>query len=303
MEILVDLKIEQSEESLLDMHSLLNVLNVVQFELYTMAEHLDDAPLLINLCDIVASAASQLSDPEKSRLLVETIDEFIDQVHRVLFELKAEMDLREDVEFLRSMSNLANIFKVLRVQAAELLARGEDPMLWSPHSIVQLKDDFLNLLHGIEQNSKGAYRIVYNLAEHEKTDYLVHFDITGVDKDSITMPPVFQDVMRDLLANARKYTKPGGRIMAGLHQSQSELRFIVADSGCGVPAGEIENVVLFGERGSNVLDHPTRGGGFGLTKAYFLTRRFNGRMWIDSPAENGYSTSIEIRIPLPSAGV
>jgi signal transduction histidine kinase len=45
------------------------------------------------------------------------------------------------------------------------------------------------------------------------------------------MPAVFQDVVRDLIANARKYTPPGGKIIAGLYQDDEELRFVVADTG------------------------------------------------------------------------
>lgn len=38
------------------------------------------------------------------------------------------------------------------------------------------------------------------------------------------MPAVFQDVVRDLIANARKYTPPGGKIIAGLYQDDEMMR-------------------------------------------------------------------------------
>lgn len=68
-------------------------------------------------------------------------------------------------------------------------------------------------------------------------------------------------------------------------------------TGCGIPPDEAEGIIAFGVRGSNVKEHPTRGGGFGLTKAYYKTKRQNGRMWIDD--NNGKGTRIEIRIPDP----
>ncbi|MFW5828525.1 MAG: ATP-binding protein [Alkalispirochaeta sp.] len=86
------------------------------------------------------------------------------------------------------------------------------------------------------------------MAEHEEGDYLVHFGITSEAESSEYRPAIFQDVMRDLLANARKYTPPGGKITAGLHNSNSELRFVVQDTGAGTPAEEIQNLVTFGTR-------------------------------------------------------
>ena len=43
------------------------------------------------------------------------------------------------------------------------------------------------------------------------------------------------------------------------------------------------------------LDTSTMGGGFGLTKAYFVCKQYQGRMWIAS--EPGKGTFIEIKIP------
>ena len=88
----------------------------------------------------------------------------------------------------------------------------------------------------------------------------------SLDGDSLLMPAVFQDVMRDLIANARKYTAPGGHITAALYEDAEALRFVVEDSGRGIPEGELERVVRFGQRASNVGEVRTMGGGFGLTR-------------------------------------
>jgi signal transduction histidine kinase len=100
--------------------------------------------------------------------------------------------------------------------------------------------------------------------------------------------------MRDLIANARKYTEPGGRISAGLWDDGNVLRLVVEDTGKGIPEDEMEEVVNFGYRGSNISDKETQGGGFGLTKAYINTRRFGGRMWIRSGNNSGTRITIEV---------
>jgi signal transduction histidine kinase len=163
--------------------------------------------------------------------------------------------------------------------------------------IENLRHNFLEVFSAIAKNSKGRYRIIYNLARQEPTDYYVRLDFDSVDGKNVFMPPVFQDVMRDLIANARKYTAPGGIIAAGLFEGLRELRFVVHDTGRGIPEPELRRVVEFGYRGSNVSKVRTMGGGFGLTKAYYVTKQFGGRMWIASRVDIG--TRISIVLPRP----
>jgi len=42
------------------------------------------------------------------------------------------------------------------------------------------------------------------------------------------------------------------------------------------------------------------GGGFGLTKAFLVTKRLGGRMWIRSAV--GAGTRITLKVPLPIEG-
>lgn len=86
----------------------------------------------------------------------------------------------------------------------------------------------------------------------------------------------------------------------GLYQTEQELRYVVEDTGCGIPPDEIEKVAHFGHRASNVSNIRTMGGGFGLTKAFLVTRRFGGRMFIRSGLQRG--TRIRIVLPRPHAG-
>ena len=59
----------------------------------------------------------------------------------------------------------------------------------------------------------------------------------------------------------------------------------------------LDRVVRFGERGSNVADVRTMGGGFGLTKACMLAQRLGGRAWIASRENVG--TRVTLEIPRP----
>jgi signal transduction histidine kinase len=298
MEITGDIAISVEERTLLDMHSVLNVLNVLVFELMYIGDRLNGAPEIQQLQNRILGMAETLRDPEEAHRQVENVDEFIQHVNGVVAASIATAKMERDPQIVLSRENIRSVFEILEVRAAEIVARHTDPDGWVTHEIAKLRNNFINVFRAIEKNSKGGYRIVYNLAQHEEGNYLINFDITSAAGSTIAMPAVFQDVMRDLLANARKYTAPGGTINGGLYNSGSELQWVVSDTGVGIPQDEIKEIVAFGFRGSNVKDRETKGGGFGLTKAYYVAKRFGGRMWIDSPAIGGLGTRIEIRIPV-----
>lgn len=296
MEILQELDLSAKEQHLLSMHSALNVMNVVLYELLMLTGTYGTSPHADTVEDSLHHAADNLSDTEASRKLMNNIHDFISSATNELLAWQQDLeDNNSDMQqFNQSMDNLQSIFSILRIRARELAMRFDRPDSWETFEVEKLKHNYMNVLLAIEKNSKGRYRIVYNLAEHDAGVYLVNLSISSHNGKTVRMPSVFQDIVRDLLANARKYTEPGGRIEAGLYDSGEEIRFVISDTGQGIPANEIPNVIQFGSRASNALQ-ATRGGGFGLTKAYYYTRLFGGRFWIDS--ETGKGTRIEIRVP------
>ena len=285
------------EASLLEMHSLLNILNVLQGELAVIGLTLtQDADLLTDGLAVCRELTVGLRDREKAlqgaAALPRYCTRIMAEIERALHE---HADRRENPEIAESLANLESVFAILEVRAREILARAQHPERWETMRIEDLRHNFLEVFAAIEKNSKGRYRIIYNLARQEPTDYYVRLDFDTVDGKTVYLPPGFQDVMRDLIANARKYTAPGGIIAAGLFESLRELRFVVHDTGRGIPEGELRQVVEFGRRGSNVGGVRTMGGGFGLTKAYYVTKQFGGRMWIASRVDVG--TRITIVLP------
>ncbi len=308
MEITKPFELSNEEESLLDMHGLLNLLNVINYELIHIDERLKTKSDLLSLINDVANAAELLKHPEEASKLVNGIESFIAKTEAALDEACDGEDMETLSELSHHRDNLKNIYSILRIRAQEIIIRHQSTDEWVAHSISDITENIVRFLAAIEKNSHGQYRIVHNVAAQEGPDYLMQFDVTSDKGETVLMPMIFQDVIRDLLANARKYTQLGGKIRAGLHAKPNGLRFIIEDNGIGIPEDSIEEVVLFGKRGSNVADRDTRGGGFGLTKAYFTTKRYGGRMWIDSStAEEGkcctevgeHGTKIEIRIPYP----
>jgi signal transduction histidine kinase len=293
-------ELTREQTALIDMHSVVNIMNVLVNELEYLQEVVGDAERLQPALDAVQQVHLRLRSSDDLEADLDGLLKCQDGVMGVVrAALAAHPDAADDPDARDSVGNLQSVFAVLDTRVRELLDRVRRPGEWTEHDVEQLTANFTSVLAAIEKNSKGRYRIVHNIAEQEPQDYMVTFGIESADGDVIRMPPVLQDVMRDLIANARKYTEPGGEITAGLVDNGKELRFVVEDTGRGIPADEVQQAVAFGTRGSNVADKATMGGGFGLTKAWWVTRQFGGRMWIAS--DPGSGTRITIRIPHPAA--
>lgn len=299
VEILSIPPLSPGELSLLDMHSVVNVLTVLRNEVAVLGWILkkDENHLARSLavCDHLLES---LRDHDAALDAARGVEQFealvVGEVEQLSAELASSAALSTAHE---TVENIRTVFRILRVRARELLARAADPETWESFDVAVLASEFRKVFAAIEQHSKGRYRILFNPAQQGANDYYVDLRIEA-PQGTVRMPPIFHDVMRDLIANARKYTPPGGHITAGLFEDADALHFVVEDNGRGIHPDEIPKVVEYGRRGSNVGDVRTMGGGFGLTKAFLVTKQFGGRMWIASAL--GQGTRIRIRIPRPS---
>ncbi len=287
------------ETSLLNMHSVLNVLNILYGELTLLGLTLaDDDWLLRPALELCERFRKDLTDPAASLRQAAALDQTLFTIERTIaLELDRQPGKADDPAVQDSLANIRSVYKVLEVRAREILARAAAPGKWVVMPIEDLRADFRSVFAAIEKNSRGRFRIIYNLGQQEAADYYIDLAIESQDGRTVALPLVFTDVMRDLMANARKYTPPGGTISAGLYETAEVLRFTVQDSGRGIPPDELQTVVHYGRRGSNVAEVRTMGGGFGLTKAFLVTKQFGGRFWIRS--ELGVGTRIRIEIPRP----
>ncbi|PKL74618.1 MAG: hypothetical protein CVV27_19570 [Candidatus Melainabacteria bacterium HGW-Melainabacteria-1] len=291
------LKLSPEQDCLLEMHSILNVLGVLSNELNILvltARELDHLKPSLEKLKLFKSA---LTDPVRRWEILAEVDD-LEQL--VLSNFEALQQARPELADLLPLEawrdNLASIFAVFRIRAHELMARAADPLIWQTLPIEQVRSNLIHVFEAIERNSHGRYHIVYKALDKYSQDYLVEVEVISSRGEQIHIPLVLQDVMRDLSANARKYTEPGGCIRSRLVEDGEALRLTVSDTGRGIPPDELEAVVEFGSRGSNTGDTPAWGAGFGLTKAYAITRRLGGKMWIASKVGEG--TTITLEIPL-----
>jgi signal transduction histidine kinase len=99
-------------------------------------------------------------------------------------------------------------------------------------------------------------------------------------------PVLLESVLRNLLRNAVKYTRPGGKVLLGCRQQGNDIRIEVHDTGVGIAPDQLARVFDAFHR----VD-PTRSDGLGL--GLFVARRAVGflghRLDVRSKAGRGSS--------------
>lgn len=297
-------KLDSREERIADLHSVLNILNVLGGELSILQVHLDEKRV-----DEFLEISREIERLSREMCEAENLDHVWSKLRRtedaVVPAIRSLLDSLETVseqkEVNDSLKNVQSVFRVVDKRLDELKERSKDPDIWISIPTQEFERRFREVFYAIERNAKGRYRIFFNLARKNRGDYYIDFKVdTELNEDKLWIPLRLMDVIRDLTANARKYTAPGGKVALAVFQSADEVQVLVEDSGCGIPEDEIERVAEFGYRASNVCDRPTMGGGFGLTKAAWLVHRWGGSLSIASGLGEG--TVVRLTVPNKPCG-
>ena len=100
-------------------------------------------------------------------------------------------------------------------------------------------------------------------------------------------PKYLHQVLSNLISNAVKYTRPGGRITIAVRSEKGEVVWSISDTGMGIPRAQQDRVFQKFFRGDNVIREETEGTGLGLYVAKSLTEAMGGRIWFTSTEGKG----------------
>lgn len=103
-------------------------------------------------------------------------------------------------------------------------------------------------------------------------------------------------VLTNLVANAIKFTPRNGTIQLRIDRAADELRFSVADTGCGIPGDMLEAIF---ERFWQVDHNNRRGLGLGLYISRCLIEAHGGKIWAES--KHGEGSKITATLPTSPA--
>lgn len=299
VEITGPLVLSEREGHLVEMHSVFNVLNVAVLRIDAVGDLVGDEEAAGGARDQLRAWHAALADRGKA---LEELGRAPEIRRRLVAWMEAQLarvDGGRRQELEAHIENVASIFSVLEARVEELVSRTAGAGPWRRFSVDHLRANLERAFRAIERNAFGRWRIAFSPGDRPPGAYLMQVELVSRDGETLTIPPVLEDVMRDLAANARKFTDPGGLIRVTLAEEPDNVLLEVEDTGRGMPEDEVEEVVRFGRRGSNQDGRAQPGGGFGLTKALHVVRTHRGRMWIRSAP--GAGTTVTIRLPLPPA--
>lgn len=109
-------------------------------------------------------------------------------------------------------------------------------------------------------------------------------------------PSRILQVVVNLLSNAIKFTPAHGQVVLGVERVGEELRFVVADTGQGIPADKLEAIF---ERFLQLTENDRRGVGLGLYISKCIVQGHGGRIWAESTP--GAGSKFCFTLPLSAA--
>jgi two-component system NtrC family sensor kinase len=95
-------------------------------------------------------------------------------------------------------------------------------------------------------------------------------------------PVLLRIVFDNLIGNAVKYGKEGGKVWIGFREDPEELLFYVKNEGRGIPPDKLNLVFEKFARLEGELERRRRGTGLGLFNAKQIVEKHGGRIWAES---------------------
>lgn len=121
----------------------------------------------------------------------------------------------------------------------------------------------------------------YGLWHHIELDLPEQTLEANVDTDAL------EQVLRNLLNNAVKYSPEGSTIVVGMRPEADDVVVWVRDFGIGISPEEIVHIFERFYRVDNAITRQVRGAGLGLSISQKLVELHGGRMWVESQPGSG----------------
>ncbi len=187
----------------------------------------------------------------------------------------------------------------------------------SPETIISMHDEVLrinrlvNELQEISLADAGELRLnrrqirveelvekvaMLSASEARQKEIIFSADIPADLPDVDVDPDRIVQVLLNILANALRCTRPGGRITLSAVPGVDEIVFSVKDTGEGMEPAELVNVFERYYRSDQSRSRSGGGAGLGLAIAKSLVEAHGGRIWAESKVNEG--SSFHFTIPV-----
>ncbi len=216
------------------------------------------------------------------------------------FLAAASHDLRQPLQTLSLLQGL--LAKTVEGDKAQQLVARLDETLSTISGM-------LNTLLDINQIDAGTVGVamvdcpIDELLDRLRDEFTYHAQAKGIALHVVpcslsihTDPRLLEQMLRNLLSNALKYTSRG-KVLLGCRRRQGLLSIEVCDTGIGIPEAEHQAIFEEYHQVDNVARERSRGLGLGLSIVQRLAKLLGHRVSVRSHAGKGSTFAIEVALP------
>jgi two-component system CheB/CheR fusion protein len=216
------------------------------------------------------------------------------------FLAAASHDLRQPLQTLALLQGL--LAKAVESERAQKLVARLDETLSTISGM-------LNTLLDINQIDAGTVGVemadfpISDLLDRLRDEFTYHAQAQGLALRVIpcglsihTDPRLLEQMIRNLLSNALKYTR-NGKVLLGCRRRQGMLSIEVWDTGIGIPEAELQAIFEEYHQLDNAARERNRGLGLGLSIVQRLAKLLGHRVSVRSRPGKGSVFAIEVALP------
>jgi two-component system, OmpR family, sensor kinase len=257
--------------------------------------------------DLTPRIGAEGAAASEVRTLAEAFDHMLDRLDDAFarqrrFVSDASHELRTPLTAIRGQ--LEVLARSARPEAEEV-RRVEGVAMVEMARIERLVSDLLTLARldedaPLERQEIPLAPYLRRLADAEAIDAV---DIGEVPAGTLRADPDrLTQVLRNLLANARRHAGAAGRVAISATASGGRLTVRVDDDGPGIDSRERERVFDRFHRSEDARDRQSGGSGLGLAIARSIVELHGGRIWVEDSPLGGARVAFELAGFQPEGG-
>ncbi len=225
------------------------------------------------------------------------------------FLAAASHDLRQPLQTLSLLQGL--LAKTAQGDKAQSLIARQDDTLGAMAAMLDTLLDINQIEAGVIRANVKAFPIGGLLTRmrdefaYQAVAKGLQLRVVACSRDICSDPRLLEQVIRNLLSNALKYTE-SGRILLGCRRRGATLSVEVWDTGIGIPDGELQSIFEEYHQVGNDARERSRGLGLGLSIVQRLGLLLDHPVRVRSRAGKGSMFAIEVQVAtahLPSLPV
>jgi two-component system, OmpR family, sensor kinase len=250
-----------------------------------------DTATRVDAGDLTPRLEASPSDASELRTLAEAFNHMLDRLDDAFarqreFVSDASHELRSPLTVIRGQ---LEVLAREESPSAEQVRRVERVAITEIHRVERLVEDLLTLARFDEGVGPAVGEIesapfLRALADAEGAAVAMGASVEGSVRAD---PDLIAQVVRNLLANARRHAGPEGRVVLSSRAAGGELIVAVDDDGPGIPPAERERVFDRFHRSDRSRDRGSGGSGLGLGISRSIIEAHDGRIWVETSPLGG----------------